>query len=338
MIAHDNPDNAKNLTITLGVIALQVVVGIVLGTLLMVICKKIEFTGMPNFLAYLIGLATWAMVLFGTNTYKLFFIIIEPNWAAVLRNQRMSDVIPVSGSTGTDTGGRDPRTTLQDLKSLREIGSGISGKLPWEVPVATINTRSEVIIGTTDGKPFKCVTGDGAEVDVRWQVILTPLRGCLKKLVRKGETATQAFFKGRCEQIIRSWVAKIDEAEIRTKDEEFKKYFEEQSFEGENKISAEEAENGVFTNSPQILGFDRSAEFQKAKEAEVVAGSVAETIRKLKEILGEADPNLLLITATTLTGRSPDGVLLVPGMAGDPKALLAIKTLMDELKKGKGGK
>jgi hypothetical protein len=267
--------------------------------------------GLPILLSVMIGIVIWSLILFKTSVFDWFFINVEPNWSVILGNQTKYDILqqkPIS------KGGKDPRVGMFKLKSLREVGSGIRGKYPWEVKFESVDLRGEIVIGNSEsGSPLKCYTSDNIELNITWQVILTPLRGCLTNLVRKGEVATQAYFKGKFEQEIISWVKKNTEDKIFSSIDNLKKEFIK-VFGGPDTISDKEEEYGVFTNTPQIINVNRSSGYQKAAEGVQVAIRMGDVIDRMKAALDQADHNMILAAAAATVGTEINGMLLIPGL------------------------
>jgi hypothetical protein len=228
---------------------------------------------------------------------------------------------------------------MYELASLREVGPGYNGKFPWEMQFESVNLRSEIVIGNPADKPLICYTEDNITLQIVWQVVLTPLRGFCANLVRKGEEATRAFFQGEFEQAIINFVKKHKERDIAgllpNLKEEFKKVFG-----GPDQISDTEEDYGVFTNTPQIVSVTRSTNYQKAAEAEQVAARMENVIAALRANLGrDADSNMILAAAAAIAGYSMEGILVIPGLGKDPKALAAIATVAGTFGvKAKGGK
>jgi hypothetical protein len=283
-----------------------------------------NFIGMPLVFSALFGTLVWSLVLFKTPVFGWFFINVKANWAVILGNQTIYDQIPKGLLSGSNQAPNavDPRTKMYNLKSLREIGPGLRGKFPWEIPFESIDLRSEIVIGN-DKTPLKCYTEDNIERTVTWQAILTPLRGHLVNLVRKGEDASQSYFKGRFETKIREWMRKRQDKDVDTGSTDLKDEFSN-TFGGENQISQTEEDYGMFTNTPQILTINRSDSYQKAAEAVMVAEKVQEMLKKLKVQLPKADQNMLLAAATAIVGNDINGLLLIPGLSRDPKILAAL--------------
>jgi cell division protein FtsW len=121
----------------------------------------------------------------------------------------------------------------------------------------------------------------------------------LVNLVRKGEDASQSYFKGRFETKIREWMRKRQDKDVDTGSTDLKDEFSN-TFGGENQISQTEEDYGMFTNTPQILTINRSDSYQKAAEAVMVAEKVQEMLKKLKVQLPKADQNMLLAAATAI--------------------------------------
>ena len=320
---------AKNTTKL--VIVINVGIALLLSTILW-------WMGFAPQLALLVGVAGWSLIILKTPVFDWFVINVENNWVVILGNRLEYDKVPDKPAVVVE-GTPDPRTKMYELKSLREVGPGYNGKFPWEIQFESVHLRSEVIIGDTTNEPLICYTSDNITLEVTWQVVLTPLRGFCVNLVRKGEEATQAFFKGEFQQAIINWIKESKESEIAgmlpTLNGKFVKVCG-----GPDQISVAEENHGVFTNSPQILTIKRSASYQKAAEAEQVAVRMKKVIAALRTKLGpDADSNMILAAAAAITGNSFDGLLLIPGLGKDPKALAAIANVAGAFGvKAKGGK
>lgn len=321
---NESQDIKKDKKITRNMIVIQfIITALVIGLFI--------FIGMSTIFSILLGTLIWSLILFKTPVFGWFFINVKANWAVILGNQTVYDLIPkgLSGSNQTNSE-VDPRTKMYNLKSLREVGPGLRGKFPWEIPFESVDLRSEIVIGS-EGIPLKCYTKDELERTVTWQVVLTPLRGHLVNLVRKGEDASRAYFKGKFETKIREWMRRkddnqIDKASTDPKDDlkdDLKKEFSK-TFGGENQIDPTEEDYGMFTNTPQILTIERSVNYQKAAEAVKIAEKIQGMIVELKKQIPLADQNMILAAATAIVGNDINGLLLIPGFNGDPKTLAAM--------------
>ena len=302
-------DLTRDKYLTRLMIGVQIIMILVLAIIITLLTRNV-------ILSTLTAIIVWALVLYKTPVFEWCFIIVKPNWSVILGNQTTYDVIDPD---------RNKRIEMNNLKSLREVGPGIRGKLPWETAFESIDLRSEIIIGNSDSnKPLECYTEDGIQLDITWQVVLTPLRGYLTNLVRKNEDAVKAYFSGQFEQAILGWVRKNKEetvfALLKNLEEEFKNVFG-----GPNVVSDTEADYGIFTNTPQIIRVTRSKRYQQAAEAVMVSSNMATIIGQLKDELGDGiDKNMLLATVAGLTGNEVKGLLLIPGVSGDAKAIAAV--------------
>lgn len=258
------------------------------------------FTGAVTGLC--LGLITWVMILTKTPLFKWFFVNVTPNWSVILGNQINRDVVPVNP---------DERIKMFRLVSLREVGPGLHCKLPWEMVADTVDLRSELVIGSSKGGPLECYTAGNIKLLIEWQVILTPLRGYLPNLIRKGQDATKAYFKGAFEQAIIAWVKTKTETEVFDSLSDLKSFFAE-VFDGGSKVSEVEKEFGVFTNNPQIISVNRSPDYQRAAEGVQIAARTQEAIERLK--LAGADANLLLLAAAATTGNPLGNAVIIPGL------------------------
>jgi hypothetical protein len=256
----------------------------------------------------LLATVIWALVLYNTPVFNWCFVIVKPNWAIILGNQAVYDSIE-----------DDPneRIKMSDLRSLREVGPGIRGKLPWEVPFESVDLRSEVIIGNVD-RLFECYTIDQIGLEITWQMVLTPMRGCLTNLVRKNEDAVRAYFTGAFEQALMGWVRKKTEKEVFELLHGLKGEIEN-LFGGQETVTDEEMDYGISTNTPQITRITRSKKYQQAAEGTAVAEHMGKIINSLKKELTEADPNVILAAAAAITGNKVSGILLMPGVTGGAK-------------------
>lgn len=309
-------DLERDRKITGGMILAQVVITGVIALVPWILQASIG-------LSLLIGIVVWSLILFKTPVFDMFFINVRPNFAVILGNQMLYDIIPGRPTT-SNPAGPDPRTLMFDLKSLREVGSGMRGKFPWEVPFESVDLRVEIVIGTKEkGKPLICYTLDNIELTIEWQVTLTPLRGNCANLVRRGEAAMQAFFTGTFEQFTINWVKSKNESQIFSALTDLRSDFEK-VFGGPDVVNSDEEDYGVYTNTPQIVSVNRSASYQKAAEAVQVGQRLGEVVREISTGLPNADPNMILAAATAIIGNDITGLLLIPGLSGDPKALTAI--------------
>ncbi len=269
----------------------------------------------------IVGIIAWSLILFKTPVWDWCFINTKANWVVIMANQTTYDVVPSKLADRTDV-------ESFPLRSMREVGPGIRGKLPWEVRSAELNLESEIVIGNkSSGSPLKCVTGNEIEVFVVWQVILTPLRGYLVNFIRQDETAVKAYFSGQFEQAILTWVKGQDEGGIAGKLSDLRLAFEH-VFGGPNEVHPQERKNGTFTGDPQINSYARNAEFQQAAQAGQVAQRLQVVVQTVNAAFGEGvkpDPNVVLAAAAGLTGKPLEGVLIIPGLTGkDPKSIAAL--------------
>lgn len=297
--------------------------------------------GFNTIISAILAFIGWPLVVLRTSVFDWFVINVISNWVVILGNRLEYDKVPDKPTT-IAPGEKDPRTKMYELASLREVGPGYNGKFPWEIPFESVDLRSEVIIGNGNSadKPLTCYTLDNITVEVIWQVVLTPLRGHCCNLVRKGEEATQAFFRGEFEQAIINWVKTEYEKDLAGKLTHLKEAFRN-VFGGPDKISEAEENYGVFTNTPQIISIKRSAAYQKAAEATQVGERMAEVIATIRHALGaDADINMILAAAAAITGNNIEGLLLIPGLAGNPDAMASVLAAAGTLgiKAGKGGK
>ncbi len=291
-------------------------------------------------MSMLVSLLAWSYVVLKTPVFDWFFINVEANWVVILANHLKRDK-QVSAPTSLAPGEKDPRTQMRTLKSLREVpGPGFYGKLPWERQFDSVDLRKNVVIGSTEDKPLTCYTEENVEIQVVWQAIITPLPGFCANLVRRGADAIEAFIKGEFDQAIINWVKSTSETAVFNKLSDLRDVFENE-FDGPDRISKREEDNGVFTNTPQITSVRRSAAFQKAAEAKQVGDKVAEVIKALKLSLGDdADPNMILAAASAITGNDINGLVLIPGIGNNPQAIAAATAIADAFgnKKTKTGK
>lgn len=258
----------------------------------------------------------WSQILFRTKIFDAFFINVKQNWAAVLGNQMMYDQIPPSAKA---------RIGMFKRRALREVGQGIRGKLPWETVVEMVNLKGELVMGTDDGKPLTCYTSDNVKIEIKWQVIITPLVGFAINLIRRDEGALRSFFKGFFEAEVITWVKQYPIDYVLTNKDEIKKYFEK-VLGGDEDIHEKEMEWGVFTGNPQIIGVERDKRFQEAAEAKVIGARYAEVIDQINEKFHEEgvkpDPNMVMAAAAAITGTQVDGLLLIPGAGGSIQEMM----------------
>lgn len=279
-------------------------------------------TGIAPIVGLIIGIIIWTLVFFSTPMFEWFFINVAPNFSVILSSQiRNSPMV-----SGVDQTGRDLRTKMTNSKSFREVGTGWKGKMPWEIPFESVDHKAEVILDNGDG-PLVCYTLEGIEINVNWQVVLTPLVGHLTNLARRGQEATRAYFKGLFEGEIISWVQGKEEKVVLESVAHLKMHFN-QVLGGKNKVSLIEEEHGVFTNDPQITAVKRSSSYAKAAEAGAVGVQMINLIGPIKKLLPGVDDNVVLIVAGAVTGNNVNGLLVIPGLSGmDQKTIAALSGL-----------
>ena len=267
-------------------------------------------------IGFLVGIIVWSAILLKTPVFDWFIINVEQNWAIVLGNQLIKNVVSGAPINPNDS---DPRTQMLSQKSLRVIWPGINFKLPWEIQFDSVDLKSEVVIGNT----LTCYTEDNIELLVTWQVILTPLRDeHLANLVRKGQDAAKAYFTGAFEQEITRWVKTKQEAAVFTALNDLKNQFS-QLFGGPNTVSKIEESYGLFTNEPQIIKLTRAENYQKAAQAAAVGAKTLDLIQKLRLASPDADANMILAMAAATTGIPIEGLLLIPGVNADTGKIIA---------------
>ncbi|MCX6719395.1 MAG: hypothetical protein NTZ38_03420 [Candidatus Taylorbacteria bacterium] len=283
------------------------------------------FVGTP------LGILIWSAILFKTKVFDYCFYNVQPNWSIISGNQLKYDEIPPDV---------DKRTLMFNLASIREVGPGIRGKLPWEVPFESIDHQSEIVIGKNE--PLQCYTKDNIALQIEWQCILTPLRGCLVNMARKSEDASVAFFRGQFEQFIIGWVKKRDEKDIFAALDDLKTAFIN-VFDGPKKAHEKEIEYATFTNTPQITSVNRSARYQSAAEGEAIGLRMAGVAKGIIDSFPadkKPDANIILATAAATVGTEVKGTLIIPGISGGESGTLmaAIAKLTEQLNSVKKGK
>ncbi|MDB5239290.1 MAG: hypothetical protein JWO00_625 [Candidatus Parcubacteria bacterium] len=282
------------------------------------------------------GIIIWTSILFKTKVFDYFFINVKQNWVVVLGNQLVKDDIPNDP---------DERIKMFERGALREVGQGIRGKWPWEVPVESVNLRSEVIIGPAKDKNLLvCVTKDEVQLSINWQVVMTPLVGFAVNLIRRNQAAIEAYFKGIFDQKIIAWIKLHKEEEVFNQLNDLKKMFED-TLGGGSVASIEEMDWGTFTNDPQLINVNRNERFQKAAEGTQVgikmAGEVARINKLFEKSNNKPDPDMVLATAASLVGNNIEGLFLIPGagkglagVASQMGAKLPDKKQKDQNQKG----
>lgn len=280
-----------------------------------------------------IAVIVWSAILFKTPMIKWWFVDVKDNTALILGAHGLIwDKIPTNPND---------RAKLFERYSLREVGSGIRGKAFTEVPVASIDLKSEIIIGPRIGeKPLECVSFDNIPLRVFWQVKLTSFVGYLTNNIRHDEAAIKAFFTGYCEQFIAGLMIQSCEKDIREHlaDPEtgYKAQFE-RLFNGKL-AHPKEIEYGVWTGIPQLISIEREEKWKSAAQAPQIATKMQEAIANLRASFdsGEApNPDVLTMLAAAMTGTIGqfDPVVLVGANGVDPKTFAAIQA-----NKNKGGK
>jgi len=276
-------------------------------------------TGMP-LIGIPLGVLIWTLVLFMTPLFDWTFFNTKPNWAIIVGNQLVWDEVP-----------EDPNHRIHyeefPLNSMREVGPGIRGKLPQEVIYEPINLQSELVIGNKGQKDrlLQCYTSEDIPLLIEWQVILTPLRGYLVNMVRKGDEASAAFFQGEFEQAIIQWVKIHTEEEVFKSLDHLKDVFQK-VFGGSKSVDPREEEYGIFTNTPQIISVNRTKRYADAAEGVKMGAKVATIAGEINGKFGDQkpDPNMVLATASALAGIEVDGLVLIPGLSGNTPAVAAL--------------
>ena len=278
------------------------------------------FVGIP------LGIIVWALVLFKTPMFEWSYFNVKPNWALIVGDQLVYDKIP---DKPQDDSQPDPRVGMYNLDSMREIGPGLRGRKPGEVVYESINLQAEILISKT----IRGYTKDNIPLDIDYQFVMTPLRGRLINLARKGEKTSKAFFEGKSDQHIINWLRENTEDGVFKCLADLKETFKNVNG-GPNRIDEDEEEYGWFTNTPQITRVKRSAEYEKAAEGFMVgqkAGDVIEEINKSYDGHEKPDPNMVLAAATRMIGQDLKGVLLIPGLNRGGKNSAAVMATAQKL-------
>lgn len=272
-----------------------------------------------------LGVAIWGTVVFKTPVFDWSFFNVSPNWVLIVGNQLQYDSIPDD---------ENQRTKMFRMASLREVGSGLRGKKPWEVVYQSVDLQSELVLGKN--QPVQCVTSDDIPLQIEWQCLLTPLRGYTVNMVRKGEEASIAFFQGEFTQFIIKWVKDRTEAQVFASLDNLKKEFEK-VFDGPDKVHKAEKENGLFTNTPQIIRVQRDKRYQDAAVGGKIAEHVAGAVRTINDAFGDPtnrpDANMVLAAATATTGNEMGNVLIIPGLSGSAKDAAAVAAAISKKNK-----
>ncbi len=332
-----HPDDVKmaaitslaNLVQALGVILCSSIVYGLIGVWIQILVGVSWHWTMGGSLA--IGLMIWAGVLFRTPMLEWWFIDIKPLHAVVLGQQINHDTIPADVSKRT-------RTTTSPLPSLREIGSGWHGKLPWEVLADDpISLKTDLLIGNSkeSGGLLEVYTKDDRILHYDWQTRLTPLRGYLVNFIRFTDNAQIAYFRTKFSQFLISYSKTqnaddlMSEAGKKRLIEEFKKVFG-----GPDEVVDIEMERGIFTGDPEIRRIEFTGSYLKALQSKATLARIGEGIEGLitpfrdpntKQLDPKLNPNLAMVLATSaanaLEGTTP---IIAVGMEGvDPKTLAA---------------
>lgn len=254
------------------------------------------------------GVVIWAKVLFKTKLFDYFFINVKENYEIILGNQLRYDKIP-----------DDPahRLKLESFprRSLRPVGQGVRGKFPWELPVTAVNLQSEIVMSTQkDGRPVTCYTQDNVQLEIHYQINLTPLVGYTVNLARKNEEAVKAYFRGRFEMELTAKIRTMSEKDVFAKLPDLKSWFTG-LYGGSMRVDKEEKEWGVFTNEPMLISIKRNDRYQQVAEGQLVAQKIQDMVSTINAGYGserKPDPNLVLMAAARATGNEVSGVLLIP--------------------------
>lgn len=241
----------------------------------------------------------WCLLLGFTPLINRFFILVPKNSGAVIVNEFRTYERVTS---------KDKLTKLQPTEALREVGPGIQGILLWEKVGWLIDLGKQVQLNA----PITAYSKDNIELNIEWQVILTPLRNYLANLVRHDDDTVRRFFEGRC----RSFIIELISSEYAQEAEDHDSIFEKVDdlktkfgnlFGGSGTIHPDEEEYGAFTNDPQLIGIKRSASFQKSVEALQINKNNAAAIETLK---GKGlQPKQALIGTLSAQGIPTDGLI-----------------------------
>lgn len=250
---------------------LLIFVGFLIGLML-----DLAFGGGLN--TYIVAYILWAALLGFTPLINRFFINVPKNSGAVIQNMLY---------TYKPTATIDELTKLQPTDALREVGPGIQGILLWEKVGWIIDLGKRIKLNS----PITAYTKDNIEVNIEWQVILTPLRTFLVNLVRHDDDTVQKFFDGKCRSAIIEMVSQEYAQSTMVGGVTLPSIFEKIShlkdkfknlFGGAGHVHDDEREYGAFTNDPQLTNIKRSSAFQKAVEALQISTSNAEAVNKFK--------------------------------------------------------
>ncbi|MFA6459381.1 MAG: SPFH domain-containing protein [Candidatus Paceibacterota bacterium] len=262
---------------------------------------------------YIMVYMVWAFVFFlypGPKwpIHKYFFRKSPKNSALVIVNDWSTFEKP---KTDVD------RTKLQPTSSMRETGPGWQGLIPIIEEVGwTIDLGKQIVLN----EPITAYTKDKVKVTVRWQVIITPLRGYLVNLVRHDDETIEKYFMGRCRSKIIQMISNEYSREILDVDgkkvlhrgfnekiDDLKDKFKD-LFDGPDAVSKDEKEFGVYTNDPQITEILRSDTVQDAVEATENAKITAEGIAALKQNNPKMTDKQAAMIMLTLRGLPTDGL------------------------------
>lgn len=283
-------------------------VGLIFGFILVLLQNKLglENAWGRHLNAYLIGVIIWILVVGFTPLINYFFVIVPKNSGAVVVNTL---------ATYRDPRNDAERTTLQPTLALREIGPGLQGILIWEKIGWIIDLGKQIDLGTQ----ITAYSRDNIELKIDWQVILTPLRGCLTNLVRHSDDTVKKYFEGLFKAKIIELVSREYAQEViatpgvrasksviqrieRLKDE-FNSFLG-----GPKAVSEIEEQYGTFTNNPILVSISRSPAFQQSVESLLINKNNAEAIQNLRK-QGGLEANQATIAVLASQGKETEGLI-----------------------------
>jgi len=305
-----------------------------------------------GFLAVLAGVLAWSKLLFKTPGLKIpmyayFFVTNQPLHARVVGklltvHQARSEKIVV---------GPDNPLRSFDSSSLREIGPGTHGILPWERTVRVITLKAQIVIGNgfdENEKPLVVQTKNKVPLEMAWLTRLSALQGWLVNLVQYTDKGQIKEFGAVFRTFLIGWASQYTDDEIFAFMKSDKAGALENAFKqllgGKGGLHQFEKDRGMFSGDPQFNGVRYQAGYLEAQQALAKADMVSKARAKLVEGLTPKEraglsPDMVLLMATQMAGALGNiepFLIIGGGISGCDPSLLA-SALAEGRKDKKGG-
>jgi hypothetical protein len=334
---------AKHPAVYTAVAVIVQLIGVsILSTLAYAVCI---WQPMPFWVEALIvisfGVLGWSKLLFDTPgmetpLYAYWFVTNEPLHAMVV-GKLITTHQPRADTTTVDV---DNPLKSFDSSSLREIGPGWHGIMPWERKVRCFSLKVKILIGNgfEEGEePLVAKTKNNIPLEIAWLAPLTAMQGYLTNAAQYTDEGQIREFRAVFVTFLLGFVNHYTDTEIfaMMETEEAKKL--EAAFKtvlgGKDVATKFEKFRGIYSGDPQFNGIRYQKGYLDAQQAAAKAEKVREAREIMTRGMSDAQKNsmnqdFLMMLATSLAGAlgNIDPLVVVGGgMNGvDSSALLGM--------------